>query len=213
VPVVTGRMGDVVFVLSGLVALLWVSFVVQLLYRIVPRFMSYNTKSVILTIGFIYIGFNVLYFTNLIPPIPLSLTELSVVHSVESSGGSVKTYRVVYEEQPWYRQLPFVRQIIHPPDGSAVCFARVYTPTRLQTEIFHRWERKNNNGEWITQFRFGYDIAGTNKGGYRGYTRSNSLTDGLWRCSVETERGQVLGREVFVVDTTKAPLGTTVVVE
>lgn len=211
IPVVTGRMGDGIFILSGLIALMLVSFVIQLLYRIVPHFMALNTKRVIVTIGFIYIGLNTLYFTNLIPPIPLSLTELTIVQSVEKVSG--QQYRVVYEDQPWYRKLPLVRSIIHPTGQTISCFARVYAPTRLETEIFHRWEYKNAAGEWIETFRFGYPIAGTNKGGYRGFTKSGNFEDGIWRCSVETKRGQVLGREVFVVDTTKAPLGTTVVVE
>lgn len=199
VPVLTGKMGDLVFIFSGLTALVFVSFVVKLLYKIVPNFMSVNIGRVIVTIGFIYIGLNSLYFTNLIPPIPLSLTELEIVQKVEKIENV--GYRVKYEEQSWYRHLPLVRNLLHPINNSASCFARVYAPTKLTTIIFHRWEYKDEKGDWKEYFRFGYDIAGTNEGGYGGYTKAEDLFSGTWRCSVETERGQVLGRTSVKIDT------------
>jgi hypothetical protein len=111
-----------------------------------------------------------------------------------------KIYRVKIEEQPWYRKFPFVRPVLHPQAGSVACFARVYAPTKLETDIYHRWEYKDTNGDWQEHFRLGYGIAGSNEGGYRGYTRMQSFFSGVWRCSVETKRGQVLGREVFTID-------------
>lgn len=202
-PVLTGKMGDGMFVLSGLIALMLVIFVVQLLYRIVPHFMALNTKRVILSIGSVYVLFNIFYFTSIIPPIPLSLTTLDVVQSVDTmmaaDGG--KSYRVTYELQPWYRKIPFVDDVLHPAHSSIACFARVYAPTKLSTTIYHRWEYKDVNGDWAQYGdRIGYAIAGSNQVGYGGYTRIANFTSGIWRCSVETERGQVLGRrEVKVV--------------
>lgn len=207
VPVILGRMGDLIFIFSGVIALLIVLVVVQILYRVIPNFMRVNTKRIIATIGFIYIGFNALYFTNVIPPIPLSLTVLDIEQSVVRL--STGDYSIVSEKQPWYRQIPFTRSIIHPTGNSISCFARVYAPTKLETEIFHRWEYKNAAGDWIERFRLGYPITGANDGGYRGYTRLQDYTDGIWRCSVETKRGQVLGRETVVVDTTQ-PANETV---
>ncbi|MCA9359702.1 DUF2914 domain-containing protein [Candidatus Nomurabacteria bacterium] len=206
IPVLTGLMGDWVFVVSGIIALMMVTFVIRILHWIVPNFMEANVGRVILVIGFIYIGFNTLYFTSLIPPIPLSLTDLEIVQSVNrlESGG----YRVVTELQPWYRSIPFIHPVIHPTGNSIACFARVYAPTKLSTKIYHRWEYKDEAGVWRQHFRFGYDISGINKGGYGGYTVADSFFSGVWRCSVETERGQVLGREVVVINT-KEKVGET----
>lgn len=198
-PVLLGKMGDWIFILSGVVALVWVTFVVQILYKIIPNFMNLNTKRIIVTLGGVYIGFNVLYFTNAIPPIPLSLTKLEVAQSVvRQTNGN---YRIELEEQAWYTHLPFIHPVIHPKNDSIACFARVYAPTKLSTKIFHRWEYQNEKGSWHEQFRFGYDIAGSNQGGYRGYTVLQNYRAGIWRCTVETERGQVLGREVFQIIT------------
>jgi len=198
VPVLLGRMGDEIFILSGLISLVIVTFIVQVLYRIIPNFMVLNTTRIITTLGGIYVGLNVLYFTNLIPPIPLSLTDLEVVQSVSKTTDG--NYRIVRENQPWYRSLPFVQPVIHPTGSSISCFARVYAPTRLSTEIFHRWEYKDAKGNWQERFRFGYPISGENEGGYRGYTSLQSYSSGVWRCTVETKRGQVLGREVVKVE-------------
>tara|TARA_B100002019_G_scaffold269689_1_gene262669 strand:- start:327 stop:1415 length:1089 start_codon:yes stop_codon:yes gene_type:complete len=199
IPVISGMMGDWIFIGSGLIALMIVTFVVRLLHKIVPNFMEANVKRVITTIGFIYIGFNTLYFTSVIPPIPLSLTELEIVQrSVKLESGG---YRVESEVQPWFRKLPFMKPVLHPKYNSVSCFARVFAPTRLSTDIYHRWEYKDEEGHWHEHFRFGYEISGANKGGYGGYTVNENFFDGVWRCSVETERGQVLGRYSVVIDT------------
>lgn len=206
VPVITGLMGDVIFLISGAVALVVVVLVVRVLRIVVPNFIHQNTKRIILAVGFTYVGLNTLYFANIIPPIPLSLTELEIVQSVsrQESGN----YKVVDEAQTWWRRAPFVRPILHPVDGTIACFARVYAPTRLHTDIYHRWEYKDANGNWQQHYRGNYSIAGTNEGGYRGYTTITAFTPGLWRCRVETKRGQVLGHVTVWV--ARGPAGTLV---
>lgn len=211
-PVLFGKMGDLMFFLSGVVALIVVTIVIQLLYRIVPHFMELNTRAVILTVGFIYIGFNVLYFTNIIPPIPLSLTQLEVVHDVSRfENGS---YRIVTETKPWWQSLLPHTTVIHPSLSAISCYASVYAPTRLTTDIYHTWEYKNEGGEWVQHFRTSYPVvsSGTVRG-YRGYTTISSFNDGTWRCTVETERGQVLGRETFIIDRTQKPHGLITKIE
>lgn len=197
-PIVFGAMGDLMFVLSGVVALIWVTIVVQVLYRIVPNYMRVNTRRVILVIGSIYATLHILYFTGVLPPIPLSLTELTMAHSVTVP--ETGTYRVVTEPQAWWRQLPFMEESLHPTAPTLSCFAQVYAPAKLHTEIFHRWEYKGADGKWVERARINYPITGSNKGGYRGYTTISNVADGKWRCSVETGRGQVLGRSTAYVE-------------
>lgn len=196
-PVIFGSMGDLMFILSGLVALTFVIIVIQLLYRIVPNFMRTNTKRVILSIGTIYITLNSLYFLSIIPPIPLSLTNLEITHSVVRLDSG---YRLVVETQTSWRQLPYTTSIINPTKNQVACFARVYAPVRLQTEIFHRWEKQDVTGSWQPHALIGYPIAGTNSGGYGGFTFIESYAPGKWRCSVETKRGQVLGQRTFIIE-------------
>jgi len=215
VPVLTGKMGDGIFIISGLIALVIVSGVTQVLFKIVPNFMAVNVGRIIIAIGAVYIGFNVLYFTSLIPPIPLSLTQLEVAQSVEPFSNSVqqKSYRVSYEVQPWYRKVPFTQPVIHPTGETIACFARVYAPTKLSTKIFHHWEYKDINGSWQEYSRIGYEIVGSNKNGYGGYTRISAFFPGVWRCGVETARGQVLGRQIFIIDEINEPKEIKVKIE
>ena len=198
-PVILGKMGDGIFILSGLVALLLVTAVIQLLYKIIPNFMQQSTRRIIITVGGLYFGMTGLYFFNLIPPIPLSLTELDIVQSIYRDNNG--NYVITDEEQPWHRRLPFTREELHPTGSTIACFARVYAPTRLQTKIYHRWEYQDEAGDWQEAFRFGYPITGENSGGYRGYTVLDAFSDGIWRCGVENARGQVLGRTTVKIDT------------
>lgn len=214
VPVLLGEMGDVIFVGSGLLAVLIIFFLLKVLALIIPHYMVLEKRPTVFTIASLYVLFNFLYFINVIPPIPLSLTELSIYQGVERTAAS--GYRITKEDWPWWREmLVFIPPTFSPlPGGGAYCFARVYAPTNLKTEIVHRWEYYDEaKGEWVTRFTQPYAITSENKNGYRGYTVSNNLIDGKWRCGVETKRGQVLGRQTFVVDMSRTPERLVTVVE
>lgn len=206
VPVLTGWMGPWIFVGCGLIALFVMYQFVQLLYRVVPNFMSMQMRSIVFTVGTIFVSFNFLYFTNVIPPIPLSLKEVGIYHSVvhfQETG----EYQLKYEEARWWQPFKNSDDTYHPVSGDSVfCYAQVFAPTKLATDIVHVWERKNEEtGDWDEHARLTYSIAGGRAGGFRGYTLINNFVDGKWRCSVETQRGQLLGREAFTIDSTSEP--------
>ena len=201
VPVLTGHMGSLVFIGSGLLALLIMYGFVRLLGLIIPRFISLHKRFVIFTIGLIFLILNGLYFTNIIPPIPLSLKEVGIFHQVtrETDG----SYTLVYEDGPWWR--PFkhsdnvIRAVVAEPD--IYCFAAVFAPVRLSTDIFHNWEYYDETvSGWVTKDRLSYRIEGGSANGFRGFTKIRNYHNGRWRCSIETGRGQVLGRELFKVE-------------
>lgn len=204
-PVMLGRMGDEVFIVSGIVALVVFILFSKVLYRIVPHFMEMNTRMIILTTFAIYASLNVLYFTNLIPPIPLSMKEIGVYHNVEKrpEGGYVLTY----EKGPWYALWHQSDTTYHYALGNRVyCYASVFAPTRFKTTITHRWEYYDQNiRAWTHHEAISFPIDGGRADGYRGYSFIESVRDGTWRCSVETPRGQVIGRSVFTVVTGTAP--------
>lgn len=204
IPVLTGKMGALVFLTSGFLAVLVIYGFMRLLYLIVPNYLDMQMKSLIFTIGSIFIGLNTLYFTNIIPPIPLSLKDVGIYHSVVHFENG--DYQLKYEEGKWWQFFKDSDKVFHPVAGDNVfCFAKVFAPTRLATDIYHTWEYKDENGKWIEHTSLSYSIAGGRSDGYRGYTLIQNFSDGEWRCSVETGRGQVLGKEVFKVDSTKEP--------
>lgn len=205
IPVLTGHMGPWVFVGSGLIALTVMYLFMQLLHRIIPRFLDMQMRFLVFTIGCVFFGFNFLYFANIIPPIPLSLKEVGIFHSIIRFEN--ETYTLKYEEGKWWQFFKNSDNVFHPtPGGSVFCYARVFAPTRLKTDIVHNLERYDETKrDWVSVSRTGYEIAGGRGDGYRGYTLTNNYQDGKWRCSIETERGQVLGREKFTIDSTSKP--------
>jgi hypothetical protein len=68
IPVLLGKMGPMVFVGSGVCALMVTYFFFGLVERIVPNFVELQKRKLVFIIGLIYLTLNALYFTNLIPP-------------------------------------------------------------------------------------------------------------------------------------------------
>jgi len=202
VPVISGLMGPWIFVGSGLLALMLMYGFMRLLYLIIPRFIELQMKSIVFILGVVFAGFNFFYFANIIPPIPLSLKDAGVFHSVVKFENG--NYQVKYEEGQWWQPFKDSDSTIHPSTGQSIyCYAQVFAPTRITTDIVHVWEYKDPaSGKWVERYRLAYVITGGRSDGYRGYTLVNSYQNGKWRCSVETTRGQVLGRELFTIDNT-----------
>lgn len=207
VPVLTGMMGPWIFVGSGFIALFMIVGFVRVLRFIIPRFIELQMKPIVFVLGSVFATFNFLYFANIIPPIPLSLKDAGIYHSVvrfESQG----TYQVKYEKGSWWQPFKKSDTTIHVTPGESVfCFAQVFAPTKIATDIVHVWEYKDAaTGQWVEHARIPYAISGSSGGlGYRGYTLINAYQSGAWRCSVETTRGQILGQERFRIDTENQP--------
>ncbi|HEX4799159.1 MAG TPA: DUF2914 domain-containing protein [Candidatus Paceibacterota bacterium] len=198
IPVLTGKMGAVVFALSGLLALIIMSIFFKMVEYVVPHFVQIHKRNVIFIIGLVYLVLNGLYFANVIPPIPLSMKHVGIYHNVVKVNES---YKLTYEKPVWWEWYRKSDSTIHVDAGNSVyCFASVFAPSRLNTKIYHRWEYYDvSKKEWVQHARMAYDIAGGRGEGYRGYTSIGNFREGEWRCVVETERGQVIGQESFSI--------------
>lgn len=204
VPVFLGRMGPEIFVASGLLALILVYMLVQLLSKIIPNYMAMQTKPIVFMVFGLFVGLNTLYFTNIIPPIPLSLQEIKIVHSVVKFGDA--GYELTLEPIPWYRIDKKINTVFHPSEtGTVACFTRVFAPSKIDIDIYHVWEYVNSDGVWTEYYKKSYPITGKAVNGYRGWTVVQASRDGEWRCSVQTERGQILGSKQFTIDNSVSP--------
>jgi hypothetical protein len=194
-PILLGDLGARVFVLSGLASLLLIGMLCFIIYFVIPLKFKESRHWIWLSIGSIYLIFNVMYFLNITPPIPLSLKEGALVHSLERMKDG---YLVTYEAAPWYKA-ERTSGVFHWRRGQAVYyFSAVFAPTRIKTDIFHRWSFKNeHSGKWEVRSTLRFPITGGRGGGYRGYTLKQNLEPGSWRVDVINERGQVLGRKKF----------------
>lgn len=197
-PLLFSAIGPGMFLLAGVVSIGIAALFLYALNTIVPERARESRSTVIGVIGSIFLMFNILYFTNIIPPLPLSLQYAGVYHSVVREGGE---YRLLYEPLPWYRAYLNYNTTFHrAPGDTAYIFASVFAPTGLNTPVTHEWQFFNQElGEWVTTNEVVYQVIGGRDGGYRGYTQKSALEEGRWRVSVKTSHGQIIGRVNFTV--------------
>ncbi len=206
VPILYGDVGTTAFLLSGLSALVVITLLFQLIRRVASSVYHTRFRYLVGVVGAVTLAWNIAYFTNLIPPVPLALKDAGIFHSLVKAPSGRHLYAVTYEPAPWY--LPW-RTIdgtfrISGGDG-AYCYSAVFAPTTISTKLFHRWEYRDPELGWVARGRTQWSVQGGRDEGYRWYSQKGTLEEGDWRCVVETERGQVLGMERFTVKRGTAP--------
>lgn len=142
----------------------------------------------------VFILLTVLYFINLIPPIPLSLKTADFYHSIERTEGG---YLAKDEIRPWLESFFSIggEKLHLASNERAYIFTAIFAPARIDTQIVHRWEFWNEKkGRWEERNRVAFPISGGRAEGYRGFSFIDNVEEGRWRVSVETTRGQVVGR-------------------
>lgn len=198
IPVILEEIGPRAFVISVITSFVFIAGFVALLSILITKLLWQQLSDIALWIGGVAFLFSGLYAYNIIPPVPLALTHVGMYHSVLREG---EGYRVTFEKPlwflPWHDTSSTYRRV---GSEGAYCFSAVYAPRKLSTPIFHVWERySTDTNEWVETARISFSISGGRAEGYRGYSVKTRLTPGTWRCSVEVERGGVLGRFKFDV--------------
>jgi hypothetical protein len=196
VPVLALQVSDNTFLLSGLLSLVFIWAFLRLLALLVPGRLAASQPAIIAGVGLIYLSINFLYFTNNIPPIPLSLKQSGIFHSIER--GEDGDYRVSYEWRSWREFLESTRTVHVLPDESIVAFNAIFAPSRFSTSIIHQWQ-EFVDGLWQTRSRIVLPILGGRDFGFRTFSQKSGFDEGLWRVSVETLDGRVIGRIKFNV--------------
>ncbi|SOE19607.1 Protein of unknown function [Spirosomataceae bacterium TFI 002] len=199
VPVMVKEVNPQVYVISGLISLLFTLSFIIFIYRISPstRGEIGLGKMVALVLG-IYATINVFYYFKLIPPVPLALQNGIIASNVEVIDN---TYHVTYRSDDWYilwrdhkLKFPYKR------GASVYAFTSVFAPTQIEQEIYHRWQWYNNElDDWELVDTIGYKIIGGRDDGFRGYTYKKNILPGLWEVVVSTKEGMVLGIIEFEV--------------
>ncbi len=201
---VTHGVGRASFLLSGFLSLLYIGGFLAILYYAVFRGdrvrRLYEASFLVVVILGVFCG---LYFLNVIPPVPLSLKDIGIYHSILKYGDG--GYLALYEPTPWWEFWRDTDPTYRLGQGqSAFCFSSIFAPADLSAPIYHKWEYKNNS-EWEVRSRVSFPIFGGRDDGYRGFSVKTALTPGEWRCSVETAQGGLIGRIGFTVVTESAP--------
>lgn len=198
IPVLLGRMGSIIFLLSGFVSLLVVSGFIYILFHVTRERAQESKRYIVISVVSVFIFINLLYFAKIIPPIPLSLKNAGVYQTLTQLGDE---FHVRYEKPTFARIFQVCNTVHVVPGDPLYAYSSVFAPTRIQTDIVHHWQYfDKEENRWITSNRIPFSISGGRDMGYRGYSKKTALTEGCWRVDVETSRGQVIGRILFGVE-------------
>ena len=198
VPVLAHQIGAKIFLISGLLSLLFMAVFLYLIYTVDKKVFRKSKKGMFFAIGGIYIAMNIFYFTNLIPPIPLSLKDSGIYHLV--SKDSDDNYIAKYEPQGFFHFLSIYDEFHVRPGDDVYAYSAVFSPTNLNITIIHRWQYYDNGTKkWIDYSRVPLQLIGGRDEGFRTFSVKNDIFPGEWRVNVETTRGQVIGRLRFQV--------------
>ncbi len=206
-PVVFKRIGPDMFILSGSVTLGGIVALIGLLWWVAPARVREARVNILATIAALTLMFNILYFANLIPPLPLSLKAGGLYHSIvhEADG----TYTLLGEEVPWYESFLRYNLVFRKSPGESVyALTAIFAPTGLTTTIVHQWQRLDSATQtWITTAEIPFEITGGRDGGYRGWSGKYDPLPGSWRVNVLTPSGQLITRISFTIqDASTTPI-------
>ncbi len=195
-PVVLGKMGDSIFLLAGLASLMITGIFIYVVSWFAPDRTRRSAPTLALSLIGVFAAINALYFTNLIPPIPLALKGAGIYRSITRLPDG--TYRTLGEKQDWFNL--FLRKpTIHLEEGEPLyALSAIFAPTSLSTNIYHTWQYYDEAAkEWKTASRIELSIVGGRDSGFRTFSVKDNLFPGTWRVNVETPRGQQIGRLTF----------------
>ncbi|MFA6386467.1 MAG: DUF2914 domain-containing protein [Candidatus Paceibacterota bacterium] len=196
IPIVLHKISDWVFLLSGVVSLILITIFVVVLFYLKKDKKTLNKKlTLYLTIG-IFSLINFLYFTNLIPPIPLSLKDGGIYHLIEKNKNG--NYNIAFESHGWKDYFNLYKDFSIMPGATVYAYSAVFSPKDLNLTIIHEWQYYNTaSKKWVTGAVVSLPVTGGRDGGFRTYSKRVNIAPGKWRVNVETEQGKTIGRLLF----------------
>jgi hypothetical protein len=206
VPVLMHQIGARIFLLSGLISLIFITIFILILFYFIRNKLKESKKIIVLLIAGIFILVNFLYFTNLIPPIPLSLKDGGMYHSIQKNTDG--NYAVTYENYGWREYFEMYPNFSEVPGSPVYAYSAIFSPKSLNITILHEWQHYDSTtGKWITDSVISLPLIGGRDGGFRTYSLRSNLTPGKWRVNIKTEQGQTIGSLRFNI----VPTNTAVV--
>lgn len=201
-PVLLADVNEKIFLLAGLTSLLASLFVFFLGFLFHPDGWKRRMKPIAAWMLSVVLIVNVLYFANLIPPVPLALKDVGIFHKVKITPAG---YEVKYvAPSAWRFWIDWESPFYLSPGDRAFCYTSIFAPGKLRVRVRHVWSHKTPGG-WVQTDQLPFEILAGRENGYRGYTFKRGITPGTWRVAVETMRGQTLGEITFDVVPSPVP--------
>ncbi len=199
-PVVLRKIGTDIFLTSGVISVMAIIlFIVILFYFIKDKNLleKYaSEKLTFLLVGLIFVIMNALYFTNLIPPIPLSLKDTGVYHSIQKN--ILGRYEVTYEDHGWKAYFELFPDYIQSPGKPVYVYSAIFSPKALNITVVHEWQHLDTTqNRWVTEGMVNLPVVGGRDGGFRTYSMRYNLAEGKWRVNIKTKEGLNMGHVRF----------------
>jgi hypothetical protein len=196
-PVVLAVVNAWVFLFAGLLSLLASLSVFIAGFLCHPNGWKRQMKPIAIWMLSVVLAVNLLYFANLIPPVPLALKDVGIFHNVTKTAHG---YEVQYvAPSAWRFWIDWESPFYLSPGDRVFCYTAIFAPGKVRVRVRHVWSRKTPDG-WVQTDQLPFQIAAGREKGYRGYTFKRGVTPGTWRVAVETMRGQTLGEITFDVE-------------
>ncbi len=210
VPTTLKMVGDLIFILSGITSVVIMFVFLKLLYALLPSISQVRRWKIRRNIFMIFVVFNILYFSNIIPPIPLSLKQIEIYHDVKRTG--TNQYTVTKQDYAWYQLDHHIwkNEFIKTSATDRVfVFASIFGPEELRADVYHKWQWFNPaTQQWKDVIEVEYALTGGRDGGFRWYSFVTDPTPGAWRVRVTGNHDREIGRIQFDVinSNTRDPL-------
>lgn len=210
VPVLVHNIGTWVFILSGAASVAVIAAFLGLLYLASREHFRKSRWPLFASLAAIFVGMNLLYFFNIIPPLPLSLQGGDIYHSLAVNAPG--NYTVTREPPaPWWDFFEIYTPVTIVPGTPLFAYTAVFSPAKFNLTVIHEWQYYDaQSGKWVTVSRVPLPVSGGADGGWRTFSELTPPSPGKWRINVETAGGAVIGRIDFSVTftSTTPPLET-----
>lgn len=192
VPVITHKIGAQIFLFSGFISLVFITLFATVLFYFIKDKNNLSKKTIFLLISGIFIVVNFLYFTNLIPPIPLSLKDGGIYHSIQKNIDG--NYNITYEDYGWKGYFKLYPDFNEVPSSAVYAYSAIFSPKNLNLTVIHEWQHYDEiQNTWTTGSVINLPVVGGRDGGFRTYSMRSNLPSGKWRVNIKTEDGLIVG--------------------
>lgn len=188
IPFWLSAINDKIFLVSIVVSVIFSLFVTTTLHSISFKYKvlgKYKSKYYLNSLIFVPVFIGLLYFTNIIPAVPLAIVSADVYSGIEkdSSGNYILNDASSKNWNPFALPIANVNHL----DSSVSFYSAVKAPVSLNTNISHSWQKYNSSTKsWDTIMNISFPIQGGREGGFRGYSTKSNITKGIWRVFVTT---------------------------
>lgn len=194
IPILIGKSNTFIFLLSIALSIAssfalksWLNKKTGLVYQ--------NTRDLFLPHVGVALFFTFLYFTKVLPPLPLSLKYIGVFHNIEKSNGHYITTDYKPNWKFWHNG---DQDFKYSKNDRVYIFTKIFSPAGFKEKVNIRWSIEKN-GNYRTSDIIPLSVKGGRRNGYRAFAFKQNIRPGNWQVKIETNSGLEIGRINFTI--------------